>query len=217
MTRFTTDVSYGDYGSGVKNLQDFLEWKGYGIFHKFPVRFFGDTTYARVKEFQKDNDISPISGYFGPLSRAVANKMIADNARSMVYDAAISCLGTDASPNDIAPDEYGCAETVSDVLIKSGVDMPVFVSTYQLYQFLSSSPTFIAMDQYLPGDVIISPTGMGNGTLPNGHTGIVGNMDVIMSNDSSTGLFNQNYSIESWKNRYQKMGGYPVFFFGRLY
>ena len=46
------------------------------------------------------------------------------SARSKLYLTALSCLGTDASPNDIAPDEFGCAETVNAIHKKAfGVEI----------------------------------------------------------------------------------------------
>ena len=137
--------------------------------------------------------------------------------RSRLYIAAISSLGTDASPNDIAPDELGCAESVNAIHKKVfGYEVGGGVSTSQLYKALVSHPKFIAVDTPLEGDVIISPTGYGNGKLSNGHTGIVGKAGVIMSNDSATGLFKENYSLETWRSYYSSRGGYPVRFFRRI-
>ena len=36
---------------------------------------------------------------------------------------------------------------------------------------------------------------------------------VIMSNASSTGLFDTKYNLETWRARYQQLGGFPVLFF----
>lgn len=134
-----------------------------------------------------------------------------------IFETAKTLLGTDASPNDLAPDEYGCAETVSDVLIASGFPMPVIISTAELYKFFVGSGSWLEVPGCLPGDVIISPTGMGgqNGVL-NGHTGIVGENSVIMSNNSYTGRFETNYTVASWTSRYKIKGGYPVFYFRRI-
>lgn len=217
MNRFNSDIQYGDFGSEVRHLQDFLESKGYGTFMKLPIRFFGDTTLARVKKFQQDNGITPVTGYFGPLSRNSANRMLSTTNREILLNTAISCLGTDASPNDLAPDELGCAETVNDIHEKAfGFPIGGGLSTAMLYQALLTSPYFSAQEAYLPGDVIISPTGYGTGGLSNGHVGIVGEKDSVMSNSSATGLFTKNYTIQSWKDRYQKIGGFPVRFFRRL-
>lgn len=137
--------------------------------------------------------------------------------RSRLYIAAVSVLGTDASPNDIAPDELGCAETVNAIHRKAfGYEIGGTVSTSQLYKALLKHSKFIAVDSPLEGDVIISPTGYGNGKLSNGHTGIMGKDKIIMSNDSATGLFKENFTLDSWRGYYASRGGYPVKIFRRI-
>lgn len=139
------------------------------------------------------------------------------SARGRLYLGAISSLGKDASPNDIAPDEYGCAETVNDIHRKVfGSPIGGDVSTYRMYQALMKHPRFLGVDTPLEGDVIISPTGYGNGGLTNGHVGIVGKGGIVMSNDSGTGLFSENFTLNSWRKRYVGKGGYPVKFFRRV-
>ncbi len=139
------------------------------------------------------------------------------SARSMLYLTAISCLGKDASPNDIAPDEYGCAETVNAIhKIAFGAEIGGDVSTYRLYAALLSHKRFIGVDVPDKGDIVISPTGYGNGKMTNGHVGIVSEGGRIMSNSSDSGLFLENYTLESWKLKYVVGGGYPMKFFRRV-
>lgn len=138
-------------------------------------------------------------------------------SREKLYYTALSCLGTDASPNDVAPDEYGCAETVNEIHKKCfGFPIGGELSTYKMYAVLKSSPLFIKVDSPLEGDIIISPTGYGNGDLSNGHVGIMSIKGDIMSNSSKTGRFEQNYNLLTWNDRYKKIGGYPVEFFRRV-
>lgn len=211
---FKKDLQKGDFGPDVFKLQRFLEALGLGDF--VPTGYFGEKTFTAVKAFQKYHDIVPISGFFGPKTRTVANGKIVTMNREKIWKTALFCLGTDASPHDIAPDEYGCAETVTTILQKADVEIPIFVSTYQLYQYLQTSRDFIRVDHPLPGDIIISPTGYGNGALPNGHTGIVDENGKIMSNSSADGIFTKNYSLEGWNDRYAVRGGYPVVFFRKI-
>lgn len=159
------------------------------------------------------------------LFKGIVNPVTQGNNRLMIYDIALQALGTDASPNDVAPDEYGCAETVYDIIAKvpGGAGIAFTVSTNLLYNELEKSALYTRIDQPLQGDIIISPTGYGNGTLPNGHTGIIGEVDttngtstLIMSNDSATGLFKQNYTLATWTARYKDIGGYPIFFYRRV-
>lgn len=137
--------------------------------------------------------------------------------REKLFNTALSCLGTDASPNDVAPDEYGCAETVNEVHKKCfGFPIGGELSTYKMYAVLKSSPLFTKVDSPLNGDIIISPTGYGNGKLSNGHVGIMAFGDKIMSNNSYTGKFEQNYNLATWRARYKDIGNYPVDFFRRV-
>lgn len=218
MTRFTTSMSKGSSGPDVAALQRFLQAYGYGTF--VPTGFFGDKTAAAVAAFQAarcvDTGGGLYAGVFGPPTRAAANQLISDDARLALLRTAVSLLGRDASPSDLAPDEYGCAETACDVMNDAGVGIPVILSTYQLYQAMLARADFVKTDQPLPGDVIISPTGYGNGALPNGHVGFVGDGAVVMSNSSADGTFKQNYTVATWRARYQAVGGYPVFFFRRI-
>jgi len=66
------------------------------------------------------------------------------------------------------------------------------------------------------GFVIVSPTGQGNGTVE-GHTGILAKYNVqysndwgILSNNSSNGLFMEQWSLSRWMANYHIKGGLPV-------
>jgi hypothetical protein len=148
----------------------------------------------------------------------------APSNRLRIYKVALDSIGIDASPNDAAPDELGCADTVWNIIQKAcGAKMPITISTNLMYRRFKESPFYIKIDVPMEGDIIMSPTGFGNGFLPNGHVGIVGRVDnndfnntLVMSNSSSTGKFMQNFTIGSWKKRYIEMGGYPVWYFRRV-
>lgn len=133
-----------------------------------------------------------------------------------LYAYCLTQLGKDASPKDIVPDDVGCAETVTTILSTLFPDIHVISGTYTLYQFLLGSNFFVKVGTPLPGDIIISPTGMGgkNG-ITNGHVGFVGKDGKIMSNQSSNGIFAENYTLDTWKARYYTKGGYPIFYFRR--
>lgn len=138
--------------------------------------------------------------------------------RVKLYEVALSFLGSDASPIDEAPDEYGCADSVSKVLLKAFPGcIKGSTNTAELFKQLSTSKDFIKVTQFKFGDIIISPTGMSttNG-LANGHVGVVGEGEEIMSNVSATGLWSQNYTISSWVARYRTLGGFPIFFFRKI-
>ncbi len=134
-----------------------------------------------------------------------------------IYQTALTLIGKDASPDDQAPDELGCAETVSCVVNKAGFKMPIFLSTMALYQHLLKASGWLQVESPLQGDIIVSPTGLGgkNG-ITNGHTGIVGMGGLIMSNNSYSGKFESNYSLATWVARYRVNGGYPIYYFRKI-
>lgn len=131
-----------------------------------------------------------------------------------IYDTAYASLGRDASPEDSAPDEYGCANSVSEVIQKALPDLhfPLFLSTRTLYQYLLNSPSFKLVQAPTPGCIILSVTGTGNGVVKTGHTGIVGKT-WIMSNDSRTGTWEANYTPEGWRRYFEIKGGMATHFF----
>lgn len=138
-----------------------------------------------------------------------------------LYETAFSLIGMDASPQDVVPDEFGCAETLSKVIQKAFPDFhfPSLLSTREVYAYLMRSPSFEEVDEPMYGDVILSVTGLGNGSVPNGHVGIVGkhlspNGSLwVMSNDSRTGTWEANYSIEGWRRFFETRGGMKTHFF----
>lgn len=138
--------------------------------------------------------------------------------RVKLYATALSFLGTDASPLDEAPDDLGCADSVS-LIIKSAFPQSIkgSVSTAVLFNQLNNSDAFKRVKDFRAGDIVISPTGFGKtGKVKNGHTGIVGENEEIMSNSSSTGLWTTNYTITSWVARFRTLGGYPIYVFRKV-
>lgn len=126
-------------------------------------------------------------------------------------------LGTEVSTTNLAPEEFGCAETISDLIIDARFfDMPIMISTIALRDFFNKSSAWVKVGTPLPGDVIISAT-LG---AVHGHTGMImsNNKDgvVIASNDSRSGLFDENYTLQSWIRRYQNLLGLQVEYFRRI-
>lgn len=145
------------------------------------------------------------------LQQQLAAALAAEPTTMKIYRAALSNLGRDASPADLADDVVGCAESVTTI-IKPILGTPIILGTYTLYEYLSSSPLFQRVDVPQKGTILVSPTGMGNGSI-SGHTGIIGQNGSIMSNSSFTGQWSSNYTIDTWKARYTDMGGIPMFYF----
>jgi hypothetical protein len=118
----------------------------------------------------------------------------------------MSCLGRDASPSDKANDEFACAESVNEVVFKAFNDYAGGdLSTTRMYLALANNKKFAK---------VTSPLGRhrhltyrcGNGSMPNGHVGIIGDNGQIMSNNSATGLWDIHFTLASWKARYVDQG-----------
>ncbi len=123
-------------------------------------------------------------------------------------------IDKDITPDDLVPDPVACAITVSTLINKVDATFPKVAGTWTLYDILEHRKDYERVKEAMPGDIVISPTGMSRSkTMPNGHTGIVMPDMWIASNDSNTGLFARNYTIKSWTDRYVTKGGYPLFIY----
>lgn len=214
MNPFTRDLSYGNVGKDVYKLQQLLEELGYGDF--VPTGGFGTKTMGAVAQFQEDCGITPVVGYFGPKTKPVLLEKISDLHREKLYRVAIGNVGIDVTPEDIVPDEYDCANSVSTLLAKAGYSIGSYWLTTDMYRVLTNHSSWRKVDAPKRGDIVISPTGWGNGKLANGHVGFVSDNGKIMSNTSADGKFRENYTLESWRARYVGIGGFPMVYFRKL-
>lgn len=138
-----------------------------------------------------------------------------------LYNLAKSLLGYHLTLDNSIPQDTGCAEAISKILSLIGQNIPTggIPGTASLYTWLKSNPAFEEVTEPNEGVIIISPTGMGNGHVE-GHVGIFGGFNVqynndfgILSNDSNTGLFREQWSYSAWKQYYGGYGGLPVYMF----
>lgn len=137
-------------------------------------------------------------------------------AGQKILNRAQAVLNTDASPLDLVKDDLGCAETVTNILRAVHPDVKIITGTWTLYSYLKTNSRYVPVLRPIGGDIIISPTGLGNGKLSNGHTGIMLDSIKVASSDSATGFFKQNYTVDTWKKRYATLGGFPVLFYRRI-
>lgn len=126
-----------------------------------------------------------------------------------IYETAMSCIGKDLTT--IAPNEYGCAETFTRILIMAGCDIKVLTSTIDVNNVLANSPVWRRVSTGFKGDAIISPT-QGDNV---GHVGIIGDGDLIISNNSYTGQVDEHLNMKSWYDFYGKRKGLPIFIYRR--
>lgn len=132
--------------------------------------------------------------------------------RELLLDTVKKSLGIDASPADKVSDSFGCAETASAILRQIDLSFPQITGTWSLWDVLQVKCKQVQTP--LAGDIILCVTGTpNNGTIKNGHVGFFLNDTDIASNDSKTGLFLKNYTLKSWRDYYEKKGGYEVYFY----
>lgn len=129
-----------------------------------------------------------------------------------LYNIAKAYLGKDASWRNVAPKELACAESVSSLIQHLFPDFPVEVSTTRLEKLLEGDRRFDYSTEWEPGTIIISPT---NGESI-GHVGIFGQGDLIMSNTSITGMWEKNYTLDTWIRRYRSKLGLKIYFYKPL-
>ena len=133
------------------------------------------------------------------------------NKGYILYEVAKGCIGKDMAPLE---NEYGCMEAVNMIFRKAfGVEIGGGLSTYLGYLALENKNRFRRVFTPDLGCIIISPTGFGNNNIPNGHVGIVSSNGKIMSNTSKGGLWKENFTMQSWEERYKIQGGYPIYFY----
>jgi len=100
---FTKDLTLGSRGPDVKALQQFLNSKGYVVARSGAgspgneSEYFGPATRAALIKFQKDNNITPAFGYFGPKTRAVVNSMVSSGVSGSTGGGVILPAGFNVS------------------------------------------------------------------------------------------------------------------------
>lgn len=116
-------------------------------------------------------------------------------------------LGKDISKTQ---NTLGCAESVSFILHEAIPSFPEgILSTEVLKKEIIKSKLFTATLDPEPNSVIISPT-VGNKV---GHTGVIIEDKKIISNDSATSTMKQNYTFDSWIDKFKRSKGLHIYIF----
>lgn len=144
--------------------------------------------------------------------RVIANEFFRKTQPNIeLYNFAKSKLGKDIAPIE---NELACMEAVNMLFAGFiGFQIGGGLSTYLGYRALKTNKRFIQTSNPQLGDVIISPSGYGNGKIKHGHIGIISDTGKIMSNNSETGLWDEHLTLEIWKRKYQKVGGFPIYYY----
>jgi hypothetical protein len=136
----------------------------------------------------------------------VAVRLGGQDALSKLLARAKADVGVLSTADDSGTDHgnLGCADAVSRILHDElGFSLPKTLSTDELYDELRFGG-WNEVELRTPGAVIVSPSS----PVMHGHTGIVGEDEVIYSNSSATGLWAQNWTVDRWVNYYVRCGSY---------
>lgn len=131
--------------------------------------------------------------------------------REKLHDLALTFYKTDPTPNDIQPDGYACVESLTTILSKL-VPFPILTYTPKLLSYLQSDKRFKAVNEFREGCIVVFPTESGNGSIV-GHCFIVGKSGKMLSNSSSTGLWDDKYDINTMIERYSRVGQLRMYIF----
>jgi hypothetical protein len=136
----------------------------------------------------------------------VAVRLGGQDALSKLWARAKADVGVLSTADDFGTDHgnLGCADAVARILHDElGFSLPKTLSTDELYDELRFGG-WTEVELRTPGAVIVSPSS----PVMHGHTGIVGEDEVIYSNSSATGLWAQNWTVDRWVNYYVRCGSY---------
>ena len=181
---------------------------------------FNDLTPDQQAAFYKEqsnqsnqNKINNELSIGNPVSSDASSKTIAANSSKTsdmgwsMSKAAESSLGMNTnigSQTDYG--NLGCGYAVGQIISNGTGEDVSTLSTAELNTKLSNNSNFAlvpgGLAEAAPGDIVISPTNGGN----TGHTGVIGSSGTIISNSSSRGSVQDNYTATSWNNYYGGKG-----------
>jgi len=132
-----------------------------------------------------------------------------------LLELAEQSIGTDVTPDDMVPDTVACAISLTTLINQTDKTFPKVAGTWTLWDILEHRSDYQRVTVPTPGCIVVSPTGTGNGSIP-GHAGIIMADNTIASNDSATGKFIKNYTLDTWRARYVDKGGYKIFMYKKI-
>lgn len=158
----------------------------------------------------------PVVPLAPPLPINSPQPMPTQTKAEQLYSTAYASIGKDMSPANIAPNSLACAESLNGVFFAAFNEHlgtgAALTSTQALYQEMVQDTRLEQITSMEEGAIVISPTGYSSEGAKHGHCGVVGKFDV-MSNDSNSGLWLDNYTKETWYNVFNKQLGFPVYLF----
>jgi hypothetical protein len=193
-TTFTRSLTIGSTGADVMALQKFLNMSASTMVASsgagspgMETSTFGPATKAAVMKFQTANGISPVSGYFGPLTMAKANSLcgsvtVTPTPTPNPTGTGTATVSAAAQPaNGIAPNNAARVPFTKFTVTASGGNVTLNNVTVQR--------DGIASDQAFSGVMLLDQNGNQVGitkTLNSNHQAVVGSAVVIPNGSSMT-------------------------------
>lgn len=129
-----------------------------------------------------------------------------------IYEVAVANLGRHLTLDADVPGEYGCAQAVSWILLHAGYPIPTGgISTVNGLIDWMLAHGFQETHAYVTG-AIITAHSPNHGNPNYAHTGVCFTYG-IGSNDSDTGLFQENYNHQRWLQYFGNNGSITRYFY----
>lgn len=133
-----------------------------------------------------------------------------------LFEEATKFLGRDASPENLARPEVACAETVTHLisLVAPQIQWTNRLATYYMKKDMLGGKSFKRVTTPREGTIVLSATDWDKyGNVVSGHVGICMGDGKIASNNSANGIFDINYSLESWRRYFVDRKGLDMLYF----
>lgn len=171
-----------------------------------------DHNIRRAKRFWVNRKVHRDMRRHVSLLQSIINMLMSLQKRKTLLQLCEESIGIDVTPDDLVPDAVACAITVTTLIRKLDATFPKVAGTWTLWDILEHRTDYERVTVPSPETIVISPTGTGNGKFP-GHVGIMMTDNVIASNDSASGKFLKNYTLDTWRKRYVDQGGYKIYMY----
>ena len=193
---FTRSLTVGSRGDDVTCLQNYL--KGAGHLSVNATGYFGSLTKAAAASWQSANGVAPAVGYFGPISRAKYDSLMATTAAASSASSVASSAASSAS--SVAATGEGLTITAATqpaatLAVKSAARLPFTKVTLTagaqdvVVTGVTVERTGLANDAAFSGVVLLDETGTQLGiakTFNSDHKATVGDTVTIKAGASQT-------------------------------
>ncbi|MEK7142040.1 MAG: peptidoglycan-binding protein, partial [Patescibacteria group bacterium] len=194
---FTRSLTVGSKGEDVTCLQKYLQSTGDYTYSGGATGFFGSITKAAVMKWQSANSVAPAFGYFGSVSRAKYDSLMATVVSSSSSSTSTSSTGSSSSVVAVggALAINSATQPANSLAVISAAKLPFTKVTLTAgtqdvtVTGITVERTGLAVDSVFAGVVLLDETGAQLGiakTLNSDHRTTVGDTVTIKAGQSKT-------------------------------